>query len=1006
MHSGKHENFNKKSPASRLHAPHRFELGPDPYSNSGRRSNMRLEAADQSIGRNLSPRGLPGDVGLSQRTDSVERRDYGWHLGRGRTDRVRRRSRSRSPLQPFGDMRKRPHFDEGVGVLPRNYSPPLLAPVPLELQHRPGLAEPAIYSVNDDSNSRRVYGSENNDSRISNEELNGSRLSVGGTHEALSKKSMHVEDGAVRGSEPALIQDNTVLGTYWPPPDLHPVTTPAEGSEHLPSSSRTMNVRHFQQERPQYMDPVALDRLPVTESYKGEKHIFPSRDGLYPMMSSALNTDFHARTSTDIRSDFQDSYRGGHHLPSMDEFSSSSRKFIESSSINAYRQGPPADYSRDPDSGKRSLAIYQSYSPTRGEHDDYYFPKSRGMPVDDRGYPSDDLHKMMPPRPQLDYDHTRMVYEHQNLSRPSIMNPVMDRMDDTEGFSGNSRKGIMMNNPTLQRQSLIDYPDSRRVSETSKHGAEYLGSGRTHVNLGRRNPQDYELSHFRASQDFQVAHPKEDYGFERDVNMKYQDRLSPVSKYESEMRGHPAGMQIMREEFGIYEPSDRMLKRNYATEEHMSTHNPRTIMSSKWTSSEFQDLYDSGEEWNDGDVGSFCTSASAGFDHDRYSKAKRVFVGRRHDEYEYDDWLPSQHSFENAQRHSVRFYKQGDRYIKGHQKSGPLSRHKPRHTDIKSGVHKQHRVWKRHDSYLEDVHASDGTDVDLSENGLSSAGPEPSEDSEEFMQMVNEAFLTFSKKLNMNSAVRRRYKEQGKAGTLFCIVCGRSLSKEFMDTQRLVTHAYMSHKVGLRAQHLGLLKAVCVLLGWSTIVPPDTVTWVPQVLPKAEALAQKEDLILWPPVIVVHNISMSDNNPECWKVVSMEALEAFLRSNGLIKGRIKICLGKPADQSVLVVKFLGTFTGLGDAERIQKHFAEHKRGRVDFERATSSNGKIVEAAMQGDNPEERFLYGYMGIVEDLDKVDFHTRSWTVIKSKKEIQDLANAPVKPDGDLRTWNVTSP
>lgn len=119
-----------------------------------------------------------------------------------------------------------------------------------------------------------------------------------------------------------------------------------------------------------------------------------------------------------------------------------------------------------------------------------------------------------------------------------------------------------------------------------------------------------------------------------------------------------------------------------------------------------------------------------------------------------------------------------------------------------------------------------------------------------------------------------------------------------------------------------------------------------------------------------------------------------MAGKGLIRGRIKICLGKPADQSVLLVKFLGTFTGLGNAERIHKYFAEQSHGRVDFERAMSNNGKIVQAGMQGDNVEERFLYGYMGIVEDLDKVDFNTRNWSLIKSKKEIQDLANAPVKP------------
>lgn len=99
-----------------------------------------------------------------------------------------------------------------------------------------------------------------------------------------------------------------------------------------------------------------------------------------------------------------------------------------------------------------------------------------------------------------------------------------------------------------------------------------------------------------------------------------------------------------------------------------------------------------------------------------------------------------------------------------------------------------------------------------------------------------------------------------------------------MDTQRLVKHAYMSHKIGLRAQHLGLAKAICVLMGWNSALPQDTVTWVPEDLHKEEAVVQKEDLIIWPPVVIVRNISMSCSNPGKWKVITIEALEAFLRS--------------------------------------------------------------------------------------------------------------------------------
>lgn len=47
------------------------------------------------------------------------------------------------------------------------------------------------------------------------------------------------------------------------------------------------------------------------------------------------------------------------------------------------------------------------------------------------------------------------------------------------------------------------------------------------------------------------------------------------------------------------------------------------------------------------------------------------------------------------------------------------------------------------------------------------------EDSEKFKELVHELFLSFTKKLNESSGVRRRYMEQGQAGSLFCIVCGR-----------------------------------------------------------------------------------------------------------------------------------------------------------------------------------------------------------------------------------------
>ena len=123
-----------------------------------------------------------------------------------------------------------------------------------------------------------------------------------------------------------------------------------------------------------------------------------------------------------------------------------------------------------------------------------------------------------------------------------------------------------------------------------------------------------------------------------------------------------------------------------------------------------------------------------------------------------------------TQMHSGGLYKRGGRYTRVHPRTASLSSHNLHHFDRRSGLQKQPKVWKRNDDYNEDEHEDDG---DTSEDWVKPSESEPSEDSEEFKQLVHEAFLKYSKKLNVNPAVRRRYKEQGKAGSLFCIVCGR-----------------------------------------------------------------------------------------------------------------------------------------------------------------------------------------------------------------------------------------
>lgn len=87
-----------------------------------------------------------------------------------------------------------------------------------------------------------------------------------------------------------------------------------------------------------------------------------------------------------------------------------------------------------------------------------------------------------------------------------------------------------------------------------------------------------------------------------------------------------------------------------------------------------------------------------------------------------------------------------------------------------------------------DLH-NEGGDGDPLEGNLIVEKAEPPECSEDFKQLVHHAFFRFVKQLNENSGQRRRYVEQGKAGTLKCSICGRSVfyamiclyrSKEFV----------------------------------------------------------------------------------------------------------------------------------------------------------------------------------------------------------------------------------
>ncbi|XP_023550907.1 uncharacterized protein LOC111808905 [Cucurbita pepo subsp. pepo] len=110
----------------------------------------------------------------------------------------------------------------------------------------------------------------------------------------------------------------------------------------------------------------------------------------------------------------------------------------------------------------------------------------------------------------------------------------------------------------------------------------------------------------------------------------------------------------------------------------------------------------------------------------------------------------------------------------------------------------------------------------------------------------------------------------------------------------------------------------------------DTVIWVPEVLPKEKAVVHKEDLVIWPPVIIVCNIFLSHSNPDKRRVVTIEALESFLRSKNLLRGRVKMnlrvsCRSKCNGVEVPVL--------VDECRKTRQCFSERRGGRVSFELA-------------------------------------------------------------------------
>ncbi|KAL3505921.1 hypothetical protein ACH5RR_031303 [Cinchona calisaya] len=252
---------------------------------------------------------------------------------------------------------------------------------------------------------------------------------------------------------------------------------------------------------------------------------------------------------------------------------------------------------------------------------------------------------------------------------------------------------------------------------------------------------------------------------------------------------------------------------------------------------------------------------------------------------------------------------------------------------------------------------------------------------------LKKAFLHFVKLVYENVNQRKKYLADGKQGSLQCIACGRS-SKDYPDMHGLIMHVYNSDHANLVVDHLGLHKALCVLMGWNYRTPPDN-SKVYQFLSAEEAAANLNDLIMWPPMVIIHNTNTGKGREGRMEGMGNRAMDSYLRDLGIRGGKSKSLYSKDGHLGITLIKFGADQSGLKEAVQLAEYFEKDNHGRNGWARVESlnlgndddNNPNLVKVD-EKTREKRRIFYGYLATVSDMDKVDFETKKKMVIHSRR------------------------
>lgn len=252
---------------------------------------------------------------------------------------------------------------------------------------------------------------------------------------------------------------------------------------------------------------------------------------------------------------------------------------------------------------------------------------------------------------------------------------------------------------------------------------------------------------------------------------------------------------------------------------------------------------------------------------------------------------------------------------------------------------------------------------------------------------LKKAFLHFVKLVNENLGLRKKCLADGKQGRVECVACRRS-TKDFPDMHGLIMHTYNPDSAELLVDHLGLHKALCILMGWNYQIPPDNSKQY-QLLSAEEAAANQDDLIMWPPHVIIHNTMTGKRRDGCIEGLGNRAMDTKLRDLGFSSGKAKSLYGKEGHLGVTLVKFVGDQSGLKEATRLGEFFEKDNHGRRSWaglqnlvSNKNAENNPNLVRVDKNTGEKEKILFGYLATASDFDKIDRDTKIREVV-SKRE-----------------------